>query len=1219
MDFDTAFRHADQAIQQVRDGVGLRDVERDVLSESWDGQTYDQMAVRLGYTKGYLSRDVGPHLWQDLTKALEMPVSKKNFRTAIERWMHRQGVAAGVSEFPLGPPDNGLVPSPSLKPKLPADWGSLRIAITGFCGRDQELTQLSHWALDKHSRLIGVVGVPGVGKTWLAVKFLQQNQQRFHRVVYLSLEDRPTPQNLVLEILTGLNIEYDCAVSFTTLVRALVQELAQKAYALVIDGVEVFHQVGDLAGSYSPTFEDYDYLLQRLRDDNHRSCVLWVGREMPSTLSTGLGARSRCLVLKGLSPSALEEWSLGMPSLQISSSNWQIIHRQYGGIPRLMQHLVAHLQVFGPGLQANFQASLQAHLQAEQSQADPLLPAMVNYLDDWLTALSESEQAVLTELAIGHRPLSPEALSTLEGRDRLALMLSLQNRGLCQLGVAPRAKLTLVLPSLLGGYLCERWVSTFRQATFRQGRETDWLQGLHRYPLIQPESPEHIQRWQRRHLLEPIAAVLADQIPVADRLPWVQRLLQASRELPPQPQGFSPGNLLNLAQHWQLPLVALDCCHLSLRGTDLQSDQFQGVSLAGASLAQTALAKPLGRSPVLALTPDGTAIAVGDQSGCLLVWRTEDGRLEAGLRLGSSSAVSAIALSPDGKTLAEGHREGQVQLWSLPNISGPEVLAATANAAIQALTFDPQGQWLAAGDSAGTLYLWGLASGECYCQRLAHSGGIAAIAASPCGRFLTTSGRDGMAREWHADSGEPRHHFRGRVVAWLGTVGYGPGASSEDPPRAVTLGCDEGQIVLWEIASGFACRIMEGTCETVMAAAISPDGRYGAVGDVARTVRLWDLTTGQLLKTRNLNTLVHTLAFSPQGDRLMVSSDYQVQLWQVPSCDRWRTWGGHYPLATALALTGDSPPRILSAHPNHTLRCWGQDTLTPHWRPQTRLKLTFSGALRILATGSLNQMWIVGDEMELHLWHCGKQEWLGGIRPEAPLTTLALDATETWLALGDDQGNLSLWHLPTRTRQWSTPAHDRAIGAIAFAPDGETLVCGSHDHSLSGWDCQGQEWLRLGSHHRRIHTLCFAPEGHTLFSGSRDGTVRQWDLSTQTLMSTWESPRPLIYCITLDVEGTPLAVVGDTQTLEIWNLSQRQRSFTLDSPQPLWHVAPSADGCWLMTATTSGQITLWDLATGDMYGQLRVDRPYESMIIDGCQGLTEVERQMLYALGAVEG
>ena len=75
MGFDEAFRAADLAVRAVR-AEGLRDIERVVLEGSWHRHTYQTIASKAGYTEGYLSRDVGPGLWDVLSQALGVQVKK---------------------------------------------------------------------------------------------------------------------------------------------------------------------------------------------------------------------------------------------------------------------------------------------------------------------------------------------------------------------------------------------------------------------------------------------------------------------------------------------------------------------------------------------------------------------------------------------------------------------------------------------------------------------------------------------------------------------------------------------------------------------------------------------------------------------------------------------------------------------------------------------------------------------------------------------------------------------------------------------------------------------------------------------------------------------------------------------------------------------------------------------------------------------------------------
>jgi WD40 repeat protein len=672
-----------------------------------------------------------------------------------------------------------------------------------------------------------------------------------------------------------------------------------------------------------------------------------------------------------------------------------------------------------------------------------------------------------------------------------------------------------------------------------------------------------------------------------------------------------------LAQVWQLPLTALNCRDVVLRGADLHSDRWQGVDVRGADLGQTHLHHPLGRSPVCALSGSGHTIAVGDQDGHLLAWQTTGVPLGTGLHLEAPSAVTAIALNPPGDTLVEGRQDGRVHLWALPHPYGPDPLPSASEVAITALIFGPGDQWIAGGDEDGHLLLWQVASGTCRYRQSGHSTGIVAIAASPCGQFLLSADRAGNVVEWQVSTGRVRDRFNGRVNSHLGSIGYLPQGTGTGA-RAIALGTDEGRITIWDIASGTPWRILPGQCDLPLASCISPNGQHAAMADLRGQVYLWDLEQCRPLAAAQAASPVTDLAFSPEGAHLLWASDYQVQLHQPLRGDRRQTWSSQYPLAIALATTATPQPHLLSLHPDGTLRGW-RSRSSGHWHLEHRLTLPQGATGRHLLIGPQNHHWLVITTTAIYRWQTDTQTWQPVPLPlgRAPLTAYALDARETWLALGDDQGTVTLWHLPSGRRHHTFTAHDRAISAIAFSPNGDQLACGSYDHHLSGWTIDGQPLWRLAGHQRHIHTLSYGTD-HTLVSGSWDGTIRHWDLRRTVETHCWDVAQPLIYGVTLDPAGHALALVGTEHTLEVWESQSQTCRHRMTVAAALWQVAPSPDGQLLLGASQGGDITLWDLTTGDRRGQLRVDRPYEGLNIQGCRGLTPTEREHLYALGAVE-
>ena len=343
---------------------------------------------------------------------------------------------------------------------------------------------------------------------------------------------------------------------------------------------------------------------------------------------------------------------------------------------------------------------------------------------------------------------------------------------------------------------------------------------------------------------------------------------------------------------------------------------------------------------------------------------------------------------------------------------------------------------------------------------------------------------------------------------------------------------------------------------------------------------------------------INLMRFSPDGTRLAVGTDVGVWLYEVPDGKETALFTGQTGQVNALAFSADGRTLASGGFANPIIQLWDLET----YSKLTTLKLAERHSwITALAFSEDNTILISLDSFgDIIYWDVETGSKLLDPRNVDTYEVAALSQNGSMAAIGDKNGTqIHLWNTTTGRRRVTLNGHtnffkegpnedekEADIQAMAFTPDGKTLVSGSEDKTVQLWKTNGVKRATLRGHQGWVTTVAFSSDGEIVASGDSNKIIKVWDVDTGRERATLRGHKNTINALTFAPEGTPLyskclASGSADGTIRFWDPETGQEliTFTVGHTEWVKAVAFFVDGTTLASAAFNGTVEIWSLMT----------------------------------------
>jgi len=344
--------------------------------------------------------------------------------------------------------------------------------------------------------------------------------------------------------------------------------------------------------------------------------------------------------------------------------------------------------------------------------------------------------------------------------------------------------------------------------------------------------------------------------------------------------------------------------------------------------------------------------------------------------------------------------------------------------------------------------------------------------------------------------------------------------------------------------------------------AFAPDGRHVVTGSYDKTVRVWDIVTGESVRVFRLpigpgsEGIIHRIAMSPTGALVAAGgipvgpgNDAPIYLLDLNTGQIVRTLKGNKGYVNCLAFSADGS-RLASAG-NQTIHVFdtrgGQLETNVEGLKANVHHVAFAPNGRTLAGVALHAgawLWSLPDGKQLASLRDGNRS----------TASVAWDFKGQTVAVGNHDGSISLWGIDGKLARTMVNLRGEILD-MQFSADGRELLCTGYPDETSRTDtgraarlidvATGKDRVRFALHSNRVHSGRLSADGKlAVTAGGNRSEAFVWRTADGSLVQRLGGKGRGVWAVGWSPDGQSLAW-GTTNTGGSLNSMALEETFRL--------------------------------------------------------------------------